>query len=270
METALTAPTASAMAGSVLENEKRSRMIASLCLSIILCAAICDRRLPDFTVDPSLLERILFHTDKISSVVLGRRMRATALGIGELFHARSEHQRRMTIVAFDTAGLVVDAVLLLALPIVLELGSPGSRPHRRIVNRDHIFERVGPGACPTLDEMQVLARAQHVCLGAEVGDVDDERIALEAPARIAVPLADGRRQMRPSVHHDVALPALALADVVKHRDAAWRLHDAPEAAAIGGAKLGQPQPQAAHPHRPPLPPPLTPHPPPTLPPTPLP
>src|SRR4051812_41731481 len=93
--------------------------------------------------------------------------------------------------------------------------------------------------------MQILASAQHVSLGAEVGDIDDERIALEAAARIAIPLTNACRQMRPPLHHDVALPALALADIVVHRDAARRLHNAPEAAAIGGAKLRQPESEAA-------------------------
>src|SRR4051794_4533300 len=51
--------------------------------------------------------------------------------------------------------------------------------------------------------------------------------------------------MRSIIHHDVALPALALTDIVVHRDAARRLHNAPEAAAIGGAKLRQPESEAA-------------------------
>src|SRR5262249_47601049 len=65
-------------------------------------------------------------------------------------------------------------------------------------------------------------------------------------ARIAKPLADLGWQMRAAVHHDGALPALALADVVVHRDAARRLHDPAEAAAaIAGAELRQPDGQAA-------------------------
>src|SRR5580704_3512528 len=62
--------------------------------------------------------------------------------------------------------------------------------------------------------------------------------------RVAIPLADAGRQVRASVHDDVALPALALANVVEHRDATLRLHDSPEAAG-GAAKLGQPHGQAA-------------------------
>ena len=63
-------------------------------------------------------------------------------------------------------------------------------------------------------------------------------------ARVAVPLADVSGQVRASVHHDVALPALPLADVVVDRDAAGRLHDPAEAAVVG-AELGQPAGQAA-------------------------
>src|SRR6202049_3987900 len=63
-------------------------------------------------------------------------------------------------------------------------------------------------------------------------------------ARAAIPLADVARQVRAAVHHDVALPALALADVVEDRDAARRLHDAAEAAG-GAAKLRQAAGEAA-------------------------
>ena len=38
--------------------------------------------------------------------------------------------------------------------------------------------------------------------------------------------------MGAAVHHDVALPALALTNVVEHRDSAGRLHDPPEADAV--------------------------------------
>src|SRR5262245_9293355 len=239
IEAEMIAPTdAAAMATVSMESAKRSRMRASLFfISSFLCALFKPRSL--------LLERVLFNAYEIRSVVLGGRVRTAALGISELFHSRSQHQRWMTIIAFDTARLVIDAVLLLALPGVLKLGRPGLCPHGRIVNGDDIFKRVGAGARPALDEMQILARPQHVGLGAEIGDVDDERIALEAAARVAIPLTDTGRQMRPPVHHDVALPALTLPDVVKHRDAARRLHDAAEAAAIGGAKFGQPEGEAA-------------------------
>src|SRR5215831_19084533 len=45
--------------------------------------------------------------------------------------------------------------------------------------------------------------------------------------------------MRAPVHHDIALPALALADIVEDRDAARRLDDLAEAAAESGAEFRQ-------------------------------
>src|SRR5262249_28663024 len=123
---------------------------------------------------------------------------------------------------------------------------PGPRPHRRILDRRLVFKRVGRGASPALDQVQVFARAAIVALRAEVGDVDHEGVSLPAAARIAEPLADLGWQMRAAVHHDGPLPALALAHVVVHRYATRRLHDPAEAAAaIAGAELRQPDGQAA-------------------------
>src|SRR5215469_14767230 len=64
-------------------------------------------------------------------------------------------------------------------------------------------------------------------------------------ARIAEPLADSDRQVRVSVHDDVALEALALIQVVEDRDAARRLNDSPKAAAEHVADVGQPAVQTA-------------------------
>ena len=87
-----------------------------------------------------------------------------------------------------------------------------------------------PGAPPAFDQMQVLARALKIGLRTEVRHVDYERITLPMATRVAVPLADAGRQVRASIHDDVALPSLALPDVVEDRDAARSLHDAPETA----------------------------------------
>src|SRR5882757_8301288 len=84
-----------------------------------------------------------------------------------------------------------------------------------------------------LDQMQVLAGALVVGLRTEVRHIDHERVALPVAARVAVPLADAARQVRTSVHDDVALPALTLAHIVEYRDAARRLHDPAEAAGRG-------------------------------------
>src|SRR5690242_17935694 len=56
--------------------------------------------------------------------------------------------------------------------------------------------------------------------------------------------------MRTSVHDDVPLPPLTLADVIEHRDAGGSLYDPPETDAIGDrakrAILRKPAHQAAH------------------------
>src|SRR5262245_48940417 len=87
--------------------------------------------------------------------------------------------------------------------------------------------------------MQVLARAEKIGLRAKVRHVNHQRIALPAATRIAKPLADLGRQVRTSVHGDVALPPLPLAYVVEDRDAAGCLHDPAEAPAVRGSKFGQ-------------------------------
>src|SRR5437588_13114856 len=92
--------------------------------------------------------------------------------------------------------------------------------------------------------MQVVPRALIIRLWTEVRHVDHERVALPAATRVAIPLADAGRQMRTSVHDDVALPPLALAYVIEDGDAARRLHD-PAKAAGRRSKLGQPAGQAA-------------------------
>jgi hypothetical protein len=41
------------------------------------------------------------------------------------------------------------------------------------------------------------------------------------------------------VHDDVPLPSLTLIQVVKHRDAAWRLHNSPETTPEHASEFGQ-------------------------------
>src|SRR5204863_4834627 len=71
-----------------------------------------------------------------------------------------------------------------------------------------------------LDEMQVLAGSLIVGLRREVGDVDDERVAVPVAARVAMPLADVRGKMRRAGDWNHALPAF-----IEDRDRAGRLHD---------------------------------------------
>src|SRR5262249_46792427 len=143
------------------------------------------------------------------------------------------------------ARLVINPVVLIALPGELLLYGPGLGPDRWIFDGHDVFERGRGGPRPALNEVQVLARAPIIGLPTEIRHVDDEGIALPMAARVAKPLADVIRQMGAPVHDDVALPALPLTHVVEHRDAAGRLHDAAEAPAECGAELGQPARQAA-------------------------
>src|SRR5262249_55058137 len=83
--------------------------------------------------------------------------------------ATRPQQPRQSIVPFDAARLVIDSVLLLVLLRKLLLNGPRPRPDRRIFYRDHVFECPRPGASPTLDQMQVLARAKEISLRTEVG-----------------------------------------------------------------------------------------------------
>src|SRR5262245_33413751 len=144
----------------------------------------------------------------------------------------------MAIVSFDAARLVIEPVVLVALPCEVLPDGPGPGPHGRIFDRHDVFKRVRAGPFPALDQVQVLARALIIGLRAEVGHVDDERVAFPAATRVAVPLADAGRQMWPPVHDDVALPALALPHIIEDRDTTRRLHDAAEAAGRS-SKLGQ-------------------------------
>src|SRR5215468_4695789 len=227
MDAETTAPMAAAATATVIiELKDRPRMIVSSCLQLMS------------------LQRIVFNAHKIRGAVFCRRVRASALRIGEFFHARSPHKARETIVSFDAAWLVIKSVVLVALPGELLLDGPSPSPHRRIFDGHDIFKRGWSDPRPALDQVQVLKRPLKVGLRAEVRHVDDERIALPVATRVAVPLTNTGRQVRTSVHDDVPLPPLALTDVVENRDAARRLHDPPETTGCG-SKLGQAAGQAA-------------------------
>src|SRR5262249_28839115 len=146
---------------------------------------------------------------------------------------------RQAVVSLDAARLVIDPVLLVALAGELLLHRPWPGPDSRVFDQDFVREGLWPGPRPALDEVQGLARSEHVGLGAEIGHIDHERIAFPPAARVAKPLPDTGRQVRTSVHDDVALPALTLVHIVENRDAARRLHDATKTAAEQAAELGQ-------------------------------
>src|SRR5262249_11726582 len=149
------------------------------------------------------------------------------------------------VVSLGAARLVIDPVLLVALSGELLFHGPWAGPHGRIFDQDLVRKSLWPGARPALDQVQILARPEPVGLGTEVGHVDHERVTFPVPARVAEPLTDAGRQVRTSIHDNVALPALALVHVVEDRDATRRLHNAAKAAAEQAAELGQPAAQAA-------------------------
>src|SRR4029450_6421130 len=104
---------------------------------------------------------------------------------------------------------------LLILPGHFLLHSPRFRPRRRILDGDGILDRLGVDAWKALHQAQVLSRRLEAELGREVRDVDDQRVALPAPPRVAESLADGGRKMWGSTHRGDALPSLPLTRVVE-------------------------------------------------------
>src|SRR3981081_4033937 len=121
-----------------------------------------------------------------------------------------------TIVSFDAARLGIYSVFLVVLQDEFLFGSPRPHPHCRILDRYGIVKGRGPGPRPALAHVQVLARPLKIGLRTEIRHVDHERVALPAPTRVAVPLANTGWQMRAPVHDDIALPPLALPHVVEN------------------------------------------------------
>src|SRR5690348_17658824 len=192
-----------------------------------------------------LPQRIILNGLYATHVVDGSRIGPSSLGKGTLFHPPAVQQSRQAEVSLDAARLVINSVLLVALLGELLLDGPWTRPHGGIFDGHFVFEGLWPGAGPALDEVHVFARAEEIGFRTEVGHVDHQRVALPVASRIAEPLADIGRQVRAAAHSDVALPALALIQVVEHGDAAGRLNDSTEAATEQAAEVGQPAVQTA-------------------------
>src|SRR5258708_7707052 len=172
--TALTA--AAAIASVIIEPENRWRMMVPFYFHFVL------------------LQRILFYTDKICRVVFCCRVRASALCKGEVFHARSQQQRREGIVSFDATRFVIRFVFLVALFAELLFDGPWPRPHGGVFDCDDVLERGWPGPRPALDQVHIFTGALKIGFPAEVRDVDHELIALPAAPRFALPLPDVVRQ----------------------------------------------------------------------------
>src|SRR5262249_54245643 len=129
-------------------------------------------------------------------------------------------QSRETVVAFDAARLGINSVFFVVLQSEFLFGGPWPHPHSRIIDCHGIFKRRGAGPGPASHPVQILARSLKIGLRAEIRHVNHEVVALPAPTRVAVPLANAGWQMGSSAHDDVALPPLALTHVVEHRDPA--------------------------------------------------
>src|SRR5439155_1415226 len=86
---------------------------------------------------------------------------------------------------------------------------PRLRPDGRIVHRKAIRDRVGGGAREALDETQALVRSAEARLVEHVHRLDDERVTLPAPARIAQPPRP--RSVRPAVRRRPLLRSSRLA-----------------------------------------------------------
>src|SRR6266550_349418 len=196
-----------------------------------------------------LLQRIAF-TLIDRDRAYGSWINTESLRKGVFSHPVSLQQPRETVVSFDAARLGIYSVFLVVLQSEFLFGGPWPRPHSRIIDCYGIVKRRGAGPCPAFHHVQILARSLKIGLRGEIRNVDHEGVALPAPTRVAVPLANAGGQMGAAVHDDIALPPLALTHVIEHRDPAGRLHDASKADAIGdrskGANLRHAAHQAAH------------------------
>src|ERR1700692_716350 len=80
----------------------------------------------------ALPQRISLGGQNTAYVVHSSRVRASSLRKGALFHAPSMQQPWQAIVALDAARLVINSVVLVALPGELLLDGPRPSPHGRI------------------------------------------------------------------------------------------------------------------------------------------
>ena len=87
-------------------------------------------------------------------------------------------------------------------PLQPLLGTPGSRPCRRIFDGESVQDGIVGDAREPLDHAQVLAGSSKRILAVEVRRLDHQRIALPAAARDADPLAKALRRLRAPVERD--------------------------------------------------------------------
>src|SRR5262249_8917310 len=103
-------------------------------------------------------QRIFFgKAYKSCSAVLGCWIRTLPLRKGTGLYPRATQHPRQPKMCLDRARIIVNSVLLIALPDELLLHGPGLGPYRRVFDGHDVFERGRPGPRPALDEVQVLA-----------------------------------------------------------------------------------------------------------------
>ena len=98
----------------------------------------------------------------------GERIRTAPFRKRLLIHTRAEEQRRQAVVPFVAPRLVVDPVLLIALMLQFLPDGPRRRPHRGILDRHLVFERVLVNPRIPFDEPTVLTRTLEGELGREI------------------------------------------------------------------------------------------------------
>ena len=167
---------------------------------------------------------------------------------------RAGHQLQVAGVPLVARVLVQDVVLCAPHEGVVRDG-PGLREHLRIRDGRLVVDRVGVNERVALDDLQLVAVEDAVARGegmgrlvlrrravphhpgvlGEVGDLDHQRVAFPAPARVAHPEPDVRCYRRAPVDRDVAEQVVPLVEqdhrvgrlqelvrVVAHRQVAAR------------------------------------------------
>ena len=117
----------------------------------------------------------------------------------------------------DTAARI-NPIRLVVLLLQVERHRPRLRPHRGILDRGRVLERLRVEARPPFHEVEILVRPLEIRLGREVRHIDNQRVALPATARVPPPETDAGGKMRRRGDRDDPLPALSLTHVVENRD----------------------------------------------------
>ena len=120
---------------------------------------------------------------------------------------------------------------------------PGPGPDGRVFQREPILERVRTGTRVALGQRQVLGRSLERRPAVEIGDLDDERVALPATARVAEIGGDVRADVGRSVSRDD--PGL-VHHLSLHGHEVGRLRDL-QTVVVDGGHRHQPAGDAAHP-----------------------